>query len=510
MAARTLAHVGELATTRRALGEALTLYGQALERHGRIPTAISALEEAIVLALTAREHTPREGAWGSVAYHRLGICYDTLGAHLEALQALQRGLALAELDGDERTIIGISNSLGVVYGRTDDHHASLERFEEVVVTAQRLGDHGREGSAQNNRAIALRHLGRVEEALSAAQQAIEVADRHQDPGLRAAAESNLAMGLAAAGNHAAARASFERGRAMQRAFGQPVMEAEHLRAHAEFLLSQGELDAALEHSRRSLEIAQDADIGWVMMGAHELLSTLYERKGALALALEHFTHFHQHKVNQLRAEAVRELEAQKSRAEIAYTRLERDTLRARYEQLLRNHDALAGRAERLERDALVDDLTGLANRRAFDRQWAAAMANAYTNGVPCALLLIDLDHFKRVNDVLGHATGDAVLRQFGALLRDRVRDVDLAARLGGEEFAVLLSGSDGADALSAAERLRAAAADPSWQQPGVVPVTVSIGVAASSEAVEDPVRLIEMADERLYRAKAAGRNRVVG
>jgi Flp pilus assembly protein TadD len=146
------------------------------------------------------------------------------------------------LDGDERTIIGISNSLGVAYGRTDDHHASLERFEEVVATAQRLGDHGREGSAQNRRAIALRHLGRVEEAPTAAQQTIEVADRHQDLGLRAAAESNLALGLAAAGHHAAARASFERGRAMQRAFAQPMMEGEHLRAHAEFRLSQVELD----------------------------------------------------------------------------------------------------------------------------------------------------------------------------------------------------------------------------------------------------------------------------
>jgi diguanylate cyclase (GGDEF)-like protein len=222
---------------------------------------------------------------------------------------------------------------------------------------------------------------------------------------------------------------------------------------------------ALEHSRRSLEIAQDADIGWVMTGAHELLSTLYERKGASALALKYSTHFHQHKANQLRVEAVRELEAQKSRTEIAYTRLERDTLRARYGQLLRNRDALAGRPERRGRDALVDDLTGLTNRRALE-QWAAAMANAYTNGVPCALLLIDLDHFKRLNDALGHATGDAVLRQFGALLRDRVRDVDLAARLGGEGFTVPLSGSDGAHALCAAEGLRAATADPSRPRPG--------------------------------------------
>jgi len=504
-------HEAKVSDTRHLLGEALTLLGNALERAGRVPEAITTLEEAIGLARAARERDPEAGAWASFAYFRLGVCYDTLGDLPEALQALQRGLVLAEQHGDERALMSISNSLGVVYGRAEDHSASLERFEEVVATARRLGDLGREGSAQSNRSIALRHLGRIEEGLEAAKLAIEATDRHGDPSLRAAAQSNHAMALAAAGDIAAARVSFERARELQRAFGQPVMEAEHLRAHGEFLMDHGDLEEALTLFLESERIAAEADIPWLLMRVHQRLSDLYKRQRAFELALEHFERFHRLKVDQLRGEAVRELEAQKSRAEIAYTRLERDTLRARYEQLLRDHDALAGRAERLERDALVDDLTDLANRRAFDARWAESMALAHTTGLPCALLLIDLDHFKRVNDALGHAAGDAVLRHFGALLRAHVREADLAARLGGEEFAVLLTGSDRMHALDVAERLRANTAAAAWLQvPAEVAITVSIGVVASSEGSEDPVRLIEIADERLYRAKSAGRNRVIG
>jgi len=498
------------------LGEALTLYGLALERAGQLPAAIAALEEAIVLARAAREGAASDGdadggRWGCRAYHRLGVCFDTLGDLTEALQALQRGLVLAERDGDEHTLLSICNSLGVVYGRSGDHAASLERFEEAIATAQRLGDLGRKGSALSNASIALRLLGRVDEALAAAERAVEVAERHGDPSVRAAAASNLAIAQAAAGDVAGARASFERGAELQRAFAQPAMEGEHLRAQAEFLMNQGELAEALELLQQSLAIAEAADLDWLQSRAHEQLHQLHKRRGEPALALEHFERYHALTVEALRGEAVRELEVQKSRAEIAYTRLERDSLRARYEQLLREHDALAGRAERLERDALVDELTGLANRRAFDSRWAEAMALAHTGGVPCALLLIDLDHFKRVNDALGHAAGDAVLRNFGALLRELVREVDLAARLGGEEFAVLLAGSDREHALAVAERLRSSTADPGWYpHAGEVLVTVSIGVVASSEGSEDPVQLIEIADERLYRAKAAGRNRVIG
>lgn len=509
--AQALRREGNAPRAREALGKALTLYGQALERAGDVPDAIATLEEAIVLAREARERDPSEGAWESTAFHRLGVCYDALGDLTEALHALQRGLALAEFYKDERTLLGISNSLGVVYGRAGDHHASLERFQEAVTSAQRLGDLGHEGSAQSNRSIALRHLGHNEESLAAAYAAIEVAERHGDPSVRAAAESNLAMSLAAVSDATGARASFERGRELHRSIGQPVMVGEHLRAHAEFLMDQGELEEALLLLQESLEIAEGADIAWLRTRVHENLYQLHKRRGLFALALENFERFHTLTVEQLRGAAVRELEAQKSRAEIAYTRLERDTLRARYEQLLREHDALAGRAERLERDAMVDDLTDLANRRAFDARWAEAMALAHTTGLPCALLLIDLDHFKRVNDALGHAAGDAVLRHFGSLLRAHVREADLAARLGGEEFAVLLAGSDRKHALAVAERLRASTAAAAWlQAPATVAITVSIGVVASSEGSEDPVRLIEIADERLYRAKSAGRNRVIG
>jgi diguanylate cyclase (GGDEF)-like protein len=174
--------------------------------------------------------------------------------------------------------------------------------------------------------------------------------------------------------------------------------------------------------------------------------------------------------------------ARKQRA--ARVRLEQE--QARTHQLLR----------RLERLSNEDALTGLANRRRWDEAMAAACAGAD----PVAVILVDVDRFKQVNDRYGHAGGDAALREVAALLIRHVRADDVVARLGGDEFAVLVTGADEVQAAQLAERLRAGAV--ALQPPGFAPgdVTLSLGVAAASTAPE-PERLMSAADAQLYRAK---------
>ncbi len=150
-------------------------------------------------------------------------------------------------------------------------------------------------------------------------------------------------------------------------------------------------------------------------------------------------------------------------------------------------------------------LTGVANRRAFDIRLAEATTRA-ASGTPFALVMIDVDHFKRVNDRYGHPAGDAVLRWLGSTLRSAARQDDLVARYGGEEFVALLAGSRAAGAAAWAERVRVQVAT----GPAPVPsgVTISAGVAAwlPGDGVADGVG---RADAALYAAKAAGRDRVV-
>jgi diguanylate cyclase (GGDEF)-like protein len=165
--------------------------------------------------------------------------------------------------------------------------------------------------------------------------------------------------------------------------------------------------------------------------------------------------------------------------------------------------------ELVERQALVDMLTGLANRRASEQALHAELARSDRLGTALSLVLADLDDFKAVNDAHGHAAGDELLRTFASVLRDTIREADLAGRWGGEEFVLLLPGADGAGAARLAERIRAELAmrTVSAADGTRVAVTCSFGVA-QHEPGTDAGALLAAADQALYRAKRAGKNRV--
>jgi diguanylate cyclase (GGDEF)-like protein len=180
---------------------------------------------------------------------------------------------------------------------------------------------------------------------------------------------------------------------------------------------------------------------------------------------------------------------------------------------LRSHE------EHLQRLATTDALTGLANRRHVLEELERELQRCDRTGKPLAILMIDLDHFKEVNDRLGHAVGDVVLAEVAARCRARLRAVDLCGRLGGEEFLVVLPEADAAGAEGSARRLCADLAEhPVETDAGPLRVTVSIGVAdytpraqgaTSTPAPSDRLRLLlRSADRALYRAKEGGRNRV--
>ncbi|OYQ36268.1 hypothetical protein CHU95_05660 [Niveispirillum lacus] len=166
--------------------------------------------------------------------------------------------------------------------------------------------------------------------------------------------------------------------------------------------------------------------------------------------------------------------------------------------------------DRLAELATRDPLTGIHNRRAFmerlDQEWSAALRH----GQPFCVLMLDLDHFKEVNDTYGHLVGDTVLREVAERAQSALRDTDMLARYGGEEFVVLTSHTDAAQAQVAAERIRIAVSQTPVMLDGVViQVTVSIGVSQAAPHRETQTALFNRTDNAMYAAKAAGRNRVV-
>ncbi|MGD0096045.1 MAG: GGDEF domain-containing protein [Terracidiphilus sp.] len=177
----------------------------------------------------------------------------------------------------------------------------------------------------------------------------------------------------------------------------------------------------------------------------------------------------------------------------------------------------AGKIEALERnlenailDSTLDGLTGVSNRRAFDNVIRRLAGEAMNSGDDLAMLMIDIDHFKRVNDTWGHQTGDTVLRYLAMTLQKAVRGGDHVARYGGEEFAVILPRTDGEAAVSVAENIRTALAKEPLTldvTPPLTPITVSIG-AACYEPGDPLADWVGRADAALYSAKRDGRDRV--
>ncbi len=159
--------------------------------------------------------------------------------------------------------------------------------------------------------------------------------------------------------------------------------------------------------------------------------------------------------------------------------------------------------------ARVDELTKLYNRRAFDEALLRVHSNFLRGAGAGALLTLDIDHFKRINDTHGHAAGDAILRAFAGIVRKSVRLTDQLYRIGGEEFAIILVQADTETAIDLANRIReAVAAQPIGYRDESIAVTVSIGIARFSETL-GPTETLEAADAALYRAKTSGRDRVM-
>lgn len=181
------------------------------------------------------------------------------------------------------------------------------------------------------------------------------------------------------------------------------------------------------------------------------------------------------------------------------------------EHLRRQKAELAQALEQIRQLATHDDLTGLLNRRAMLDRMQLEQRRSLRSGSPLLIAQLDIDHFKAVNDTHGHAAGDLVLQRFADTVRRNVRDTDVLARWGGEEFVLLLCDTPAADAVALMERLRQAVQ--AMQVPvaqGGEPITVTVSIGLARHTPADPLAgTLERADQALYAAKAGGRNRVV-
>ncbi len=195
--------------------------------------------------------------------------------------------------------------------------------------------------------------------------------------------------------------------------------------------------------------------------------------------------------------------------------LDEEELLARVRTLVRRRryiEALRESVDQTMEKAVTDQLTGLHNRRYMESQLKALLERMQRGGQPVSVLIADIDHFKRVNDLFGHDAGDDVIRQFSERLASNFRPRDLACRFGGEEFVVIMPDTLPEDAMQIAERLRHSIADAPFyigRNREQLDVTCSVGVSVGNQAADIPETVLKRADQALYSAKQCGRNRVM-
>ena len=439
------------------------------------------------------------------------------GEPVRAIELLQEGVELARARGDLRAEAQNLGNLGFVFGDRDDPHQYASYTREALALHEHFDDPYGRAMSHCNLGGALSRLRQLDEAELHYRTARALAERY---GMRVVE----ALCLGGEGGVYCERGDWENGRASYAASNVILAELGNryqiCRHH--YLLGQYFLRAdRLEDAHGLLSEAADegraGGFGTTLSMALESLSVVCERLGEPALAL---SHLREHLATQKRVveTAVEDrVRATERRAHAESARREVEFERRRSDELHQvNHELRAALARQRElqaellRVSQTDPLTRLSNRRHMRELLEREVHRLSRRYRPLSLLLIDVDHFKTVNDRYGHDVGDEVLVELGARLRSSVRTIDPVARWGGEEFCVALFETDIGPALIPAEHVRARVSEaPFRTRVGDVLLTVSVGVASLAPPSLDIDEALRRADQALYAAKGRGRNCVV-
>ena len=475
-----------------------------------------------------------------VALNNLGAVYFYLSDYSSALACHLRTLS-ALPDGDPLGRARALNNVGFTLFKLGDFAEARAYLLESLELPEALQDKHARAVTLNNLGLAEHALGDVGRAQSYHQESLalrEVIGDRQGVGESLGNLGVLYAGLEHTGleppepSRPRAEEYFLKSLDLKQAVGDKRGFAETCVALGEWLVGQGRFGEARSRLLEALSVAESAGAKGDLYRAHRALAELCKRTGRFEDALGHF---------ELSCDLKEEVFNETSAARIAGLRLtfEAERKEREDEHRLKNIELSRANAElealtaslreadrqksellvRLEKQAREDPLTGLHNRRHFGERFESEWGRARRFRTPLSVALLDVDHFKAVNDTFSHAVGDEVLKALAGLLRENTRAVDTVARFGGEEFVLLLPETGLAGARAACESVRLAVQAHPWNEihPGLS-VTLSVGVASSpadetrdqTDGVGHHEKLLSLADKKLYEAKQAGRNRVCG
>ena len=432
------------------------------------------------------------------------------GEYIEALDDLGSAQQIAEEIGDRSLAAFVLDRIARVCHATERVPLALDLQQRALAIHRELGDDTGEALVLNNMSYTLLDLGRDDEALDSAASALRWAETEDSLYLLMAVLDTVAEVYRRRGELDKAAESSARGFELALEHSSEPDRGDALFTMARIALQRERYDEAFEAATEALAIAEKHHRAIEEFTCHELLSSIQESRGEIVSALAHCREYHALERKRMNEETARRLASLQVEHEVDAAKKDAEIHRLR--SLALEREVEQGRIvhTQLEAQASLDPLSGLFNRRHLS-VLSEDFERALAHGRHGSVVLVDIDHFKEINDTYGHFAGDCALMAIARLLRDNARDSDTPLRYGGDEFLVLLGGSGAVESRAIAERVRDAVATHYVEHRGYsIPLTVSIGVASARPGEETGLlALVERADRALYEAKRSGRDCVV-